>query len=126
MAGVVALAFIFMAFVDWTCPTTTMFMVTFSAPIFGFWLVFFRCKVKTASRQKKNRIKNRKKNKEISFLVSYILTEYYICTKIALCRNEASIRPFIQWRLLPIVWRELWRGGVTMAHKGDYLYQLGN
>ncbi|CAI6360603.1 unnamed protein product [Macrosiphum euphorbiae] len=78
-----------------------MFMVTLSAPIFGFWLVFLRCKVKTA--------------------------KYYICTKIALCRNEASIRPFIQWRLLPIVWRELWRGGgVTMAHKGDYLYQLGN
>jgi len=39
VAGV-ALAIDLMALADWTCPTTTMFMVTFSAPIFGFWLVF--------------------------------------------------------------------------------------
>jgi len=53
VAGV-ALATDLMAFAaDWTCPTTTMFMVTFSAPIFGFWLFFLRSKVKTASRQNK-------------------------------------------------------------------------
>jgi len=31
-----ALATVLMALEDWTCPTTTMFMDTFSAPIFGF------------------------------------------------------------------------------------------
>jgi len=29
-----------MALEDWTCPTTTMFMDTFSAPIFDFWSAF--------------------------------------------------------------------------------------
>jgi len=33
VAGV-ALAKVWTALADWTCPTTTMFMVTFSAPIF--------------------------------------------------------------------------------------------
>jgi len=36
----VALATDLMALADWTCPTMTMFMVTFSAPIYGFWLYF--------------------------------------------------------------------------------------
>jgi len=31
-----ALATLLMALEDWTSPTTTMFMDTFSAPIFGF------------------------------------------------------------------------------------------
>jgi len=39
VAGV-ALVIDLTALADWSCPTTTMFIVTFSAPIFGFWLVF--------------------------------------------------------------------------------------
>jgi hypothetical protein len=40
-AGVVALAAFLTALADWTCPMTTMFMDTFSAPIFDFSLIFF-------------------------------------------------------------------------------------
>jgi len=45
-----ALATLLMAFVDWTCPTTTMFMDTFSAPIFDFgWFRGMKYEVKTES-----------------------------------------------------------------------------
>ncbi|CAI6348055.1 unnamed protein product [Macrosiphum euphorbiae] len=86
------------ALADWTCPTTTMFMVTFSAPIFCFFVGFSRSKeVKTA--------------------------KVWICTKIALCPNEAPGTLFYAHCQFSLNVER--RGGVIVTSVRRWLFPVG-